>query len=141
MATKSKGKNTKSTKAETKKEETKKEETVEAEESVETKNDVVEETRNQQKPQEDSDNKPVKEQKEESPKIVKGEVYGIRRLKLRKRPLADNKTEIVKLLEERQELKVNLELSTENYYHVTVGNHEIAPTGFCNKKYIQLEEE
>lgn len=97
--------------------------------------DVVDETREKQnldalKPDEE-------EKSEEKAKVVKGEVMGTLKLKLRVRPANDDAAPL-RIVPKGDEVIIHEKTSTENFYHVTHGNGPLAEVGYMPKKYVEI---
>lgn len=86
----------------------------------------------------DNDDQGEESEDEAVLKFTTGEVHGCGRLKLRERPIANEKSKVIKLLKSGEIVDINLADSTENFYKVTHGTSTSKVEGFCMKKFIKV---
>ena len=82
----------------------------------------------------------VEAPKVDSPKFLDGQVFGVSRLRLRERPLDNEKSGVVMLMKKGTVVKINVLESTETFYKVQTGESARKFAGYCLKKYIQVSE-
>lgn len=114
------------------------------EEVTEEVKDVVEETRTAQgvTPSDSVEEEtPNKEEGEKNSNTFVGTVFGTLRLKLRARPTNAKDAAPLRIVHKDDDVLVDLDKSTENFYHCTHNLNGHIEEGFMNKKYIQKSED